>query len=108
MDASAIPATIGGVGRYLTGLLGGLAALDCHPTVFSVSGDTARWLDTNPCLDVRDVAPGPRPLRLAWEQLALPARIRKTEPSVHHSPHYTLPRFASVAKVVTIHDLTFD
>jgi glycosyltransferase involved in cell wall biosynthesis len=107
IDASAIPGSTGGVGRYLTGLLAGLAARDCHPTLFAASGDTARWLGTDPRLVVRDVAPAPRPVRLAWEQVGLPGRIRKARPAVHHSPHYTLPRLAAVAKVVTIHDMTF-
>jgi glycosyltransferase involved in cell wall biosynthesis len=99
---------MGGVGRYLMGLLGGLATHpDARLTLFTSSGDTARWLDAHPHLAVRDVAPRPRPARLAWEQLSLPGRIRQAQPAVHHSPHYTMPRLAGVAKVVTVHDMTF-
>ena len=108
IDASAIPAHTGGVGRYLLGLLGGLATDGgCRLTVFAAAGDTARWQAADPRLLVRDAAPAARPLRLAWEQLSLPAQIRRAQTAVHHSPHYTLPRLAAVARVVTIHDLTF-
>jgi glycosyltransferase involved in cell wall biosynthesis len=62
---------------------------------------------SNPHLSVRDVAPGSRLTRLAWEQLSLPRQIRRAAPAVHHSPHYTMPRLATVARVVTIHDMTF-
>jgi glycosyltransferase involved in cell wall biosynthesis len=108
IDGSAVPAHTGGVGRYLIGLLGGLAARgDCDLTFFTTRGDTARWINVNPRLCVRDVAPRLRPTRLAWEQLALPREIGKTGAMVHHSPHYTMPRLAGVPKVVTIHDMTF-
>jgi glycosyltransferase involved in cell wall biosynthesis len=108
IDASAIPANTGGVGRYLTGLLTGLSADgECRLTLFAARGDSARWLRSNPQLSVRAVAPGPRLTRLAWEQLALPRQIRMAAPAVHHSPHYTMPRLATVARVVTIHDMTF-
>jgi glycosyltransferase involved in cell wall biosynthesis len=96
------------VGRYLVGLLGGLARPpDCDLTLFAGAGDTARWRHANPDVAVRDVAPRPRLTRLAWEQVVLPREIQKAGRAVHHSPHYTTPRFATVAKVVTIHDMTF-
>ena len=108
IDVSAVPVHTGGVGRYLLGLLGGLTTEgDCRLTVFAAAGDSARWQAANPRLLVRDVAPAARPLRLAWEQLSLPTQIRRAQTAVHHSPHYTLPRLAAVARVVTIHDMTF-
>jgi glycosyltransferase involved in cell wall biosynthesis len=108
IDGSAVPARTGGVGRYLIGLLRGLATRgDCDLTFFAARGDTARWPDATPHLSVRDLAPRARLTRLAWEQLALPGEIGKAAPVVHHSPHYTMPRLARVAKVVTIHDMTF-
>jgi glycosyltransferase involved in cell wall biosynthesis len=108
IDGTAIPPRTGGVGRYLSGLLGGLASCgDCNLTLFAAGGDTDRWLTANPHLSVRDVAPRPRLARLVWEQLALPGEIRKQGAAVHHSPHYTMPWLASAAKVVTIHDMTF-
>ncbi|WP_245701359.1 glycosyltransferase family 4 protein [Sanguibacter gelidistatuariae] len=48
-----------------------------------------------------------RPLRMVWEQIGLPALIRRVRPDVLHSPHYTLPLFAGVPVVVTLHDATF-
>jgi len=53
------------------------------------------------------VAPSARPLRLAWEQLRLPAVLARARPDVHHGPHYTMPERARVPVVVTVHDCTF-
>lgn len=49
----------------------------------------------------------PVPLRLLWEQLVLPSLARKLGADVIHSPHYTLPLFTRIARVVTLHDATF-
>ncbi|MGH9181912.1 MAG: glycosyltransferase family 4 protein, partial [Acidimicrobiales bacterium] len=51
--------------------------------------------------------PRHRPLRLAWEQARLPQLLGRLDVDVHHSPHYTMPESAGVARVVTVHDLTF-
>jgi glycosyltransferase involved in cell wall biosynthesis len=44
---------------------------------------------------------------LAWEQVGLPNSVRRIQPDVVHSPHYTQPIAARVARVVTLHDATF-
>ena len=47
-------------------------------------------------------------MRLAWEQLVLPAHLRAREIDVLHSPHHTTPMIvAGCRRVVTFHDLTF-
>jgi glycosyltransferase involved in cell wall biosynthesis len=56
---------------------------------------------------VRAVVPNRRPLRLLWEQARLPALLARSGAVVHHAPHYTMPDRATLATVVTIHDLTF-
>lgn len=48
-----------------------------------------------------------RPVRLAWEHLAMGRRIQRGSPDVVHGPHYTLPRGLHVPGVVTFHDPTF-
>jgi glycosyltransferase involved in cell wall biosynthesis len=108
LDVSAIPSRMGGVGRYVSGLLGGLATRDdCRLTLFSATGDASRWLDANPHVQIRDRAPLPRPQRLLWEQVLLPRELSRARVAVHHGPHYTLPRFSRIPRVVTIHDMTF-
>ena len=108
VDASAVPAQAGGVGRYVSGLLGALDGRDdVSLVVVTGKGDVKRWLDDAPGATFRDVAPLSVPVRLAWEQLALPGLLRRIQPAVHHGTHYTFPRRAKVPEVVTIHDLTF-
>jgi glycosyltransferase involved in cell wall biosynthesis len=108
LDVSAIPARMGGVGRYVSGLLEGLAPRDdCHLTLFTSSGDASRWLDANPHVRIRDRAPRARPQRLLWEQLQLPRELRQAGVAAHHGPHYTMPRYSRIPRVVTIHDMTF-
>jgi glycosyltransferase involved in cell wall biosynthesis len=107
IDATAIPADRGGVGRYLDGLLGGLAETGADVSVVSKPGDQSGFA----ALGVRALA-GPswlerRPLRLAWEQVGLPRLVRHERADVLHCPHYTQPALIGVPTVVTIHDATF-
>ena len=108
IDVTAIPMQPGGVGRYVFGLLGALEKVPgASVTLISRSGDFERWNAIAPRACVRDIAPGARPVRIAWEQARLPGIIEKLGVSVHHGPHYTMPESAEVPKVVTIHDVTF-
>jgi len=52
-------------------------------------------------------APVARPLRLAWEQAALPRQLSELGVDVHHGPHYTMPHLSRLPVVVTVHDLSF-
>jgi glycosyltransferase involved in cell wall biosynthesis len=103
IDATAVPAEARGAGRYVLDLA---AALDRRDdvglTVVAGRGDAARWPDP-----VVAKAPLRRPLRLVWEQLALPRLLRRLDVDVHHGPHYTMPERARLPRVVTVHDLTF-
>jgi glycosyltransferase involved in cell wall biosynthesis len=113
LDATAIPADRGGVGRYVDGLLAGAVQADADPVVVS----TTRDADLFTSLGVRRVVPvasasGSRVRRLAWEQVGLPRLLRRLRTHVLHSPHYTIPGLATGAsgaarRVVTLHDATF-
>jgi glycosyltransferase involved in cell wall biosynthesis len=106
VDVSAIPAQPAGAGVYVLRVVEALAARDdVSLELVARSDDGARWRALAPAAEVRAVAPGPRPLRLAWEQLAGPALARNAD--VWHGPHYTMPVLAWTPRVVTIHDLTF-
>jgi len=110
IDATAIPADRGGVGRYLDGLVAGLVGpggAGAEVSVVCQRADHAYFTG----LGVRSI-PGPaslerRPVRLAWEQVGLPRLARRERVDVLHCPHYTQPARPAVPTVVTIHDATF-
>jgi glycosyltransferase involved in cell wall biosynthesis len=108
VDVSAVPERPVGAGYYTMELVTALARRqDADTVVFARRGDASRWdLATSGRTVVAD-APAPRPLRLAWEQVRLPSLLTRAGVSVHHGPHYTMPEWTSVSRVVTIHDLSF-
>ena len=109
VDATAIPADRGGVGRYVDALLPALVAEGIEVAVACQRRDCAAMSHLVPGADV---IPAPReaagrPGRLAWEQSGLPLMVRGVRAEVLHSPHYTFPRLAPVPVAVTLHDATF-
>jgi glycosyltransferase involved in cell wall biosynthesis len=103
LDASAIPDPPGGAGRYVLALSEALSRrAEVDLTVVCRSHDTARWPGA-----VLGRAPARRPVRLAWEQAALPRLLGRSGVDVHHGPHYTMPLAGRLPSVVTIHDLSF-
>jgi len=109
IDATSVPPNRGGVARYISGLLTGLADLDVRVDVIAKSGDLA-WLRGLAPSHRYHAAPGwtsSRPLRLVWEQLGLPGAVRRSGATILHSPHYTFPVTRASRTVVTLHDATF-
>lgn len=107
IDVSAVPERPVGAGRYTVELVRALGRHDdLRLTLWCRRGDRRRWSDLAPA-DIVDEVPEARPLRLLWEQLALPPALRRRGVAVHHGPHYTLPGLSSIPLVATIHDLTF-
>ncbi len=109
VDATAVPADRGGVGRYVDGLVAALGARDADLALVCQRADADRYGALAP--HARVVA-GPAPIahraaRLAWEQTGLPLVASQVEADVVHSPHYTLPLRAGRPVVVTLHDATF-
>jgi glycosyltransferase involved in cell wall biosynthesis len=108
LDVSAVPERPVGAGHYILQLARQLAdRSDVDLVLFSRAADGARWAPLVAPVDLRASAPGPRPLRLAWEQLRLGPLIGASGADVHHGPHYTMPRRSPVPSVVTVHDLSF-
>lgn len=108
LDVSAVPARAVGAGQYTVHLAGALAPrTDVDVTLLGRRDDVGRWPRVAPRSHLVASAPGPRPLRLAWEQIRLPGLLDRLGVAVHHGPHYTMPHRASVPTVVTIHDLSF-
>ncbi len=103
-----------GVGRYLDGLLSGIAETDNadrwllffkgepfdHPLWAPGVGGPNRF---EPIFDHR---PKARPI--LWEQLRLPKVIRRAQPDLLFSPAYSLPSASGVPAIVTVHDLSFE
>jgi len=107
IDVSAVPERPAGGGRYAIELVRALARRsDVDLVLVARSNDEARWRAVDGA-SVLPAAPGARPLRLAWEQAALPRVLRRAGVDVHHGPHYTMPERARVPVVVTVHDCTF-
>lgn len=109
MDGTAIPADLGGVGRYVDDLVPELVKVGVNLTIavkerdvehFSTRLSGARVIPVSGALDAR-------PVRMAWEQTGLPMLVRKLHPDLLHSPHYTSPIRPGVPVVVTLHDATF-
>src|SRR4051794_14537528 len=108
LDVSAVPSDPRGAGVYVVELargLGGTAAVDL--VLLARRGDAARWSSLAPTAEVHAAVPGPRSVRLAWEQVEGPRVAGKLGVDVWHGPHYTLPLRARIPMVVTVHDLTF-
>lgn len=109
IDATAVPANRGGVGRYVDALVAALDAAGTRLSVVCQPRDAGFYGKLAPHTDV---VPGPeaivkRTARLTWEQAALPRLVKRLGVDVVHSPHYTLPLAGRAASVVTLHDATF-
>jgi glycosyltransferase involved in cell wall biosynthesis len=117
LDATAVPADRGGVGRYVDGLVAGSVDIGRDPVVVSTTRDAEVFTraGVRTVVDVAE-ASGSRSRRLMWEQAGLPRLLRRLGADVLHSPHYTMPGLVpsvvgggsgAPARVVTLHDATF-
>src|ERR671926_436109 len=97
VDATAVPADRGGVGRYVDGLLSALSSSAANLAIVCQRADVVAG----------PAAIAHRPARLAWEQTGLPLVAQQVAAEVVHSPHYTMPLRVGRPVVVTIHDATF-
>jgi glycosyltransferase involved in cell wall biosynthesis len=109
VDATAVPADRGALGRYVEGLVTALEVAGADLVLACQRADEERYGRLVP--SARVVA-GPaaiahRTARLAWEQTGLPLVAQQTGADVLHVPHSTMPLRPGVPVVVTIHDLTF-
>jgi glycosyltransferase involved in cell wall biosynthesis len=109
VDATAIPANRGGVGRNLEFLVPALDRIGARMTVVAQPRDVDWLRAVAPNAEVISPAslPSSRPLRLAWEQVALPRIARRVGADVIFSPHYTMPLAAHVPVVVALYDAIF-
>src|SRR5664279_5051854 len=109
LDATAIPAERGGVGRYVDNLTEALDAAGAALSVVCQNRDAEGFARLAPHSRIIPAAEelDSRSARLAWEQTTLARLANRLPVDVIHSPHYTMPLAASVPVVVTLHDATF-
>jgi glycosyltransferase involved in cell wall biosynthesis len=109
IDATAVPADRGGVGRYVDGLLGALSRAGADLAIVCQRSDAERYGRLAPSAQVvpGSTAIAHRSTRIAWEQTGLPLIAQHVAADVIHSPHYSVPLRAGRPVVVTIHDATF-
>ena len=109
VDATAVPADRGGVGRYVDALLPALSDVHVEVVVACQPRDVELLATVAPAarLVVAPARTARRPARLVWEQLELPRIARRVRADVLLSPHYTMPVRAGLPVVVTLHDATF-
>jgi glycosyltransferase involved in cell wall biosynthesis len=94
-----------GIGRFITGLWGGLHDLGADVVGLWPGARVRHWLGAHhyqaagPHVTVRA-----RPF-LALEQLAVPRVLRQVAPDVHHATHFNVPYATRIPVVLTIHDL---
>jgi glycosyltransferase involved in cell wall biosynthesis len=109
IDASAVPADRGGLGRYVDGLLAALAEKDADLAVVCQRVDAERYGRLVPAAQI---VAGPasltnRTARIAWEQTGLPLVAEHVAAKVIHAPNYSVPMRPGRPVVTTIHDATF-
>ena len=109
VDATAVPADRGGVGRYVDQLLPELGALGADLVVACQQRDGEHYARLVPTAEVvlAPAAIARTAVRLAWEQIGLPRLAARTGARVLHCPHYTMPLRAGLPVVTTLHDATF-
>ena len=104
IDATAVPADRGALGRYVDGLVSALDVAGADLAVACQRADEERYERLIP--DARIVAGPPaiahRPARLAWEQSGLPLVAQQVSADVIHLPHYSMPLRPGAPSVVTI------
>ena len=109
IDASAVPADRGGLGRYVDGLLAALAEKDADLAVVCQRVDAERYGRLVPAAQI---VAGPasltnRTARIAWEQTGLPLVAEHVEREGYSRANYSVPMRPGRPVVTTIHDATF-
>lgn len=107
LDATAISAQRGGVGRYVEEMARQSAAVGAPVVVVCQPRDEPVFASFDCDLVVAPSYVQSVPLRFMWEQFGLPAIARRLGATIIHSPHYTFPLATTTRRVVTVHDLTF-
>jgi glycosyltransferase involved in cell wall biosynthesis len=94
-----------GIGRFITGLWGGLQELGVDATALWPDDRVHHWLgDHRYPATGRRVTVKARPF-LPLEQITVPRALRRLRPDVHHATHFNVPYLTRTPVVLTIYDL---
>jgi glycosyltransferase involved in cell wall biosynthesis len=109
VDATAVPADRGALGRYVDGLIVALHTAGADLAIACQRLDEERYGTLAP---TARVVAGPvviahRAARLAWEQFGLQYIAKQVNAEVLHSPCYSIPLSPGLPTVVTIHDVSY-
>ena len=112
LDLTSTPRNKTGIGRYLYNLVDALQQVDQKNEyfLFIQSDDIEGFniLGTNfHCVTVNSKLLRKTYLRILWEQVVLPFRLKKLQIDLLHSPYFTMPYLSSIKNVVTFHDMTY-
>ncbi|KPK65371.1 MAG: hypothetical protein AMK73_03160, partial [Planctomycetes bacterium SM23_32] len=109
IDAMILGRRDSGVGVWMRGLVRALARWGGEHEYLVYHGRDAAELPAlaspRACYVPVPVPNGVRPLRIAWEQVKLPARLRRDGVDVLHCPAYVRPLRVDRPTVLTLHDL---
>jgi len=108
LDATCLPSALAGVGRYIHGVVRGLASIDHRNEyfIFAKQHDAAQFGPLPANMQLVLLPNFSRPLRLAWQHFLAAQHAHRLRLDLWHGMHYTLPAFARpTATVATIHDL---
>jgi glycosyltransferase involved in cell wall biosynthesis len=104
-----IPGGVGGTEIYLRGLLAALAEIDTVNRYF-IFTNRETGPDLTPARPNFTALPQPiraasRPIRILWEQAALPVAAARLQLDVMLNPGFTAPLFAGCPQITVFHDL---
>ena len=110
LDASSLPANVAGAGKYVCGLIQGLAQIDARNeyVVFVKSGTQNFFAALPDHFRIFQLPNFSRPSRLLWQHLAAGNEGRQCRLDIWHGLHYSLPHFHGAMRTVsTFHDVAF-
>ncbi len=117
IDLTATPKSKTGIGRYMLGLLNGLQNIDKENEyfLFAQDDDFMGFDISNPnfhMVPVKSKLLRKQYIRILWEQIVFPWKIRSLKADILHCPNYTMPYALNLiskkTKVVGVfHDMSY-
>ncbi len=108
IDATCLPSSLAGAGRYIHGIVRGLGRVD-HDNeyfVFIKENDATQFSNLPANVQLVCLPQLARPLRVLWQHALAGVQARTLGLDVWHGTHYALPNFTNgTARVATFHDL---
>lgn len=110
IDASSLPTTVAGAGKYICGLVKALAQIDDQNeyALFVKAGSQVFFGALPENFQFIHLPNFSRPSRLLWQHLMAGADGRRCRVDIWHGLHYSLPCFpGAMRQVSTFHDVAF-